>query len=85
MIFDIRILFFLDLLCGLYYHILNIFKLFLFAYKRDHDLGYDIIALLCFYLNGCFHYCPGLHPCDLGICNRKTASAVTHHGIELMK
>ena len=85
MILDIGILFLLYLLCCLYHNIFDKLKLFLLAYKRNHDLGNNVISLFRFHFNGCFHNSSCLHSGNFRIGNSKTASSVSHHGVEFME
>ena len=84
-VLHIRILFFLHLLSSFDNDILNVFKLFLLTYKRNHDLRNDVITTLFLHFDGSLHNGSCLHLCDLRISNSQTASTMAHHRVELMK
>ena len=85
MVLDVGIFLFLHSFRHFHDYVLDKLKLFLLAYERNHNLGYDIVTLLILHLDCRFHHSPGLHLGNLGIGNRQTASPVSHHGIELME
>ena len=59
-------------------------ELLVVAYQRDHDLREDLDALPLD-VDGCLDDGSDLHPQDLRIDDRKTASAETEHRVELMQ
>ena len=67
-------------------YILNELELLDLTHEGDHDLGLDIpVGMSLLNVDGGADDGSCLHPGDLGICNRKTASSVTHHGVELVE
>lgn len=66
--------------------ILDELHLLRFARERDHDLGDDVpVRMLLLDADGRLDDRLGLHDGDLGIGDGKAATAVTHHGVELVQ
>ncbi len=67
-------------------YVLNELELLDLAYERNHDLGNESpLGMLLLNVDSSLDNCCGLHLCNLGIGNCKTASTVTHHGVELVE
>ena len=61
-------------------------ELFDFAGQRDHDLGNDVpVGMSLLDVDRSLDDRSGLHLRDLGIGDRQTAAAVTHHRVELVQ
>ena len=67
-------------------YLLNVLKLLNLANERNHDLGnYVPVSVSLLNVDSRADNSLGLHLSDLGISNCKTASSVTHHGVELVE
>ena len=65
---------------------LDVRKLFDLADERDHDLGHDFpVRMSGLHCDRRLDDRFGLHDRDLGIGDGESASAVSHHGVELMQ
>lgn len=75
-----------DFISGFDNDILDIFQLFDFADKRNHNFRHNLIsAVSLINSKGCFDNRAGLHRGDFRVGNRQTAATVTHHRVELMQ
>ena len=67
-------------------YLLNELELLNVAYERDHDLRLNVpIGVLLLNVDSSLDNSLCLHCSDLRICYSKTASSVTHHGVELVE
>ena len=74
------------LICGLNNNLFHVFQFFDFTYQRNHNLGANIPVRMCFLdLNRSPDNRPGLHFGNFRIGYRKTAAAMSHHGVEFMQ
>ena len=67
-------------------NLLNELELLNVAYERNHDLGlYVPVGVVLLNIDSSLDNSLCLHLSDLRICYSKTASSVTHHGVELVE
>ncbi len=85
-VFEVNAAFFDDCVCGFDNRLFAVLQFFDFADERNHNFRLDFpVGMTSLNVDSSLDNRFGLHNRDFGISNRKTASSVTHHRVELVQ